>query len=170
MKRILGRTLIALILLVAIGLAHLWSRNAWWPKLFPLAVVAMVAWTVLGPLLLDGRNLGLGGSESPGFWRPTPDGYFMEHRRPGWKRGSQKKLCFFATDQALLADVLQELAARPDCQYVKYSLYQKGGVYLGRCFLVDDQQVGLLWAKYKEHPRLFCTVQDDDFTLPFRPA
>jgi hypothetical protein len=124
MKRILGRTLIALILLVGIGLADLWSRSAWWPKLFPLAVVAMVTWAVLGPLLLDGRNLGLGGSESPGFWRPTPDGYFMEHRRPGWKRGSQKKLCFFATDQALLADVLQELAARPDCQYVKYSLYQ----------------------------------------------
>lgn len=106
------------------------------------------------------------------FYRPTPGGYFMERRGPAWHatgRGCQKKLCFVATDQALLADVLRELAVRPDCVYVKYSLYQKDGMYLGRCFLTHEHEVGVLWAKYKEHPRLFCTVQDDNFTAPFRP-
>ena len=77
---------------------------------------------------------------------------------------------FVATDQALLADVLRQLAARPDCYYVKYSVYSRDGMYLGRCFLADEHEVGVLWAKYKEHPRLFCSVQDDDFTAPFRPA
>jgi hypothetical protein len=106
-------------------------------------------------------------------FRPIMNGYFMALWGPAWNeegRGCQKKLCFVATDQALLAEVLRELAARPDCVFVKYSTYQKDGMYLGRCFLTDEHEVGMLWAKYKEHPRLFCTVQDDDFTAPFRPA
>jgi hypothetical protein len=96
----------------------------------------------------------------------------MERRGRAWNaegRYCQKKLCFVATDQALLADVLSQLAERPDCHYVKYSTYQKDGMYLGRCFLLDEHAVGELWAEYKEHPRLFCSVQDDDFTAPFRP-
>ena len=169
MTRILIRTLIALIFLVAIGMANLWVGTELWPRMLPLAVFTTMIWAVLGPVLLNGSTARHDASERPDFWHRTPNGYFMEHRRPGWERGSQKKLCFVATDKALLANVLQELASRPDCLYVKYSLYQKDGMYLGRCFLVDDHQVGLLWAKYKEHPRLFCSVQDDDFTSPFRP-
>jgi hypothetical protein len=49
----------------------------------------------------------------------------MERRGAGWndeRRFSQKKLCFTATDQALLLRVLGELADRPDCYYVKYSI------------------------------------------------
>ncbi len=91
---------------------------------------------------------------------------------PAWKdesRFSQKKLCFVATDQALLADVLGQLAERPDCVYVKYSIAPRDGMYLGRCFLMDDHEVGVLWAKFKAHPSLFCSVQDDEFTAPFRP-
>jgi hypothetical protein len=106
-------------------------------------------------------------------FRPTSNGYFMEMVGPAWyhsKRYCQKKLCFVATDLGLLADILGQLAERPDCYYVKYSTYQKDGMYLGRCFLMDEHQVGVLWAKYKEHPHLFCTVQDDDFTAPFRPS
>ena len=82
-------------------------------------------------------------AESP--FRPTPDGYFMAICGPAWKdesRGCQKKLCFVATDQAMLADVLRQLAERPDCVYVKYSVYQKDGMYLGRCFLMDEHEVG----------------------------
>ena len=108
--------------------------------------------------------------ESP--FRRSSDGYFMQIHGPAaykQQRCSQKKLCFVATDVALLADVLGELAERPDCYYVKYSLYSRDGMYLGRCFLVDDHEVGLLWAKYKAHPRLFCSIQDDDFTASFRP-
>ncbi len=97
----------------------------------------------------------------------------MQSHGPAWiasKQCCNKKLCFVATDQALLADVLGELAARPDCCYVKYSIFPRDGMYLGRCFLVDEHDVGVLWAKYHEHPRLFCSVQDDDFTAPFRPS
>jgi hypothetical protein len=92
---------------------------------------------------------------------------------PAWddeRRACQKKLCFVATDRALLADVLRQLAARPDCFYVKYSVRPRDGMYLGRCFLMDEQEVGVLWARYKGHPRLFCSVQDDDFTAAFRPG
>jgi hypothetical protein len=99
-------------------------------------------------------------------------GYFMALWGPASnydERGCQKKLCFVATDPALLADVLSELAARPDCVFVKYSTYQKDGMYLGRCFLTNELEIGMLWARYKEHPRLFCSVQDDDFTARFRP-
>ena len=106
------------------------------------------------------------------LFSPDSSGYFMERRGPAWhvkKRGCQKKLCFVATDQALLADVLRRLAERPDCFYVKYSLYQKDGMYLGRCFLLDEHAVGVLWAESHAHPRLFCSVQDDEFTAPFRP-
>ena len=105
-------------------------------------------------------------------FRPSWDGYFMEIRGPAWNQGEQgcqKKLCFVATDRALLADVLGQLAERPDCVYVKYSVYPRDGMFLGRCFLKDEHEVGLLWAKYKPHPRLMCTVQDDDFTARFRP-
>lgn len=69
----------------------------------------------------------------------------------------------------LLADVLRRLAERPDCCYVKYSVHPRDGMYLGRCFLTDEHEVGVLWAEYKAHPRLFCSIQDDDFTAPFRP-
>jgi hypothetical protein len=95
----------------------------------------------------------------------------MERRGAGWndeRRYSQKKLCFVATDQPLLVEVLGRLAERPDCFFVKYSVGQRDGMYLGRCFLVDERELGALWATYKAHPRMMCTVQDDYFTRPFR--
>jgi hypothetical protein len=121
---------------------------------------------------MPGRRQEVAVSQAESPFRPTPDGYFMAICGPAWKdesRGCQKKLCFVATDQAMLADVLRQLAERPDCVYVKYSVYQKDGMYLGRCFLMDEHEVGALWAEYKGHPRLFCSVQDDDFTSLFRP-
>ena len=53
---------------------------------------------------------------------------------------------------ALLADLLGELAERPDCYYVKHSITPRDGMYLGRCFLTDEHEVGLIWAKYKRLP------------------
>jgi len=47
----------------------------------------------------------------------TPNGAFMERRGAGWneeRRFCQKKLCFVATDQPLLAEVLGQLVERPD--------------------------------------------------------
>ncbi|HUG90449.1 MAG TPA: hypothetical protein VML55_06430 [Planctomycetaceae bacterium] len=102
-----------------------------------------------------------------------PNGFFMGRRGAGWteeRRFCQKKLCFVATDQKLLADVLARLAERPDCYYVKYSIQERDGMYLGRCFLLDEEQVGWLWASYKTHPRLMCCVQDDEFTCSFRES
>jgi hypothetical protein len=81
---------------------------------------------------------------------------------------SNKKLCFVATDQQFLAQLLRELADREDCYFVKFTTEPKDGMYLGRCFLVTDAAVGGLWRQYKVHPRLMCTVQDDDFTEKFR--
>jgi len=101
----------------------------------------------------------------------TPSGAFMERRGAGWneeRRVCEKKLCLVATDQLLLAEVLGQLADRPDCYYVKYSVRPRDGMYLGRCFLLDEQEVGALWAKYKAHPRMMCSVQDDEFTRSFR--
>ena len=85
----------------------------------------------------------------------TSHGHFMERRGAGWndeRRYSQKKLCFVATDQALLVRVLSELADRPDCHYVKYSIEPRDGMYLGRCFLLNDQEVGTLWRETRNTP------------------
>jgi hypothetical protein len=92
----------------------------------------------------------------------TSNGVVMERRGAGWddgRRCSQKKLCFVATDQGLLSRVLGELADRSDCHYVKYSIEPRDGMYLCRCFLLDDQIVGALWREYKKHPRMMATFR-----------
>jgi hypothetical protein len=104
-------------------------------------------------------------------FRATPNGMFMERRGPAWnaeRRHCPKKLCLVATDAAVLGEILGRLAERPDCFYVKYSVSPRDGMFLGRCVLLDEREVGALWAQYKKHPRVMCSVQDDDFTLPFR--
>jgi hypothetical protein len=106
-------------------------------------------------------------------FRPTLNGVFMERCGPAWHRWAQccnKKLCFVANDKAYLAYFLGRLADRPDCYYVKYSVRPRDGMYLGRCFLMDEHAVGMLWAECKEDPRMFCSVQDDDFTAPYRTS
>lgn len=40
----------------------------------------------------------------------------------------------------------------------------RGGMSLDRAFF----RVGELWARYKTDRKLFCSLQDDDFTVPFR--
>jgi hypothetical protein len=81
---------------------------------------------------------------------------------------SQKKLCFTSTSRDLLARHLLQLSRRGDCFFVKFGVHPRGGMYLGRCFLGTDEAVGEVWAEYKSHPSLFCTVQDDDFVGKFR--
>ncbi len=51
---------------------------------------------------------------------------------------------------------------------MKFSTQPRGGMFLGRCFLSTDDAVGRVWAEYKSHPAIFCTVQDDDFVTAFR--
>lgn len=37
-------------------------------------------------------------------------------------------------------------------------------------FEADGESVGRLWAEYKSHPKLMRSVQDDEYTLAFRPT
>jgi hypothetical protein len=83
---------------------------------------------------------------------------------------SRQKLCFVATDRAFLAQFLLDLSRRPECHFVKYSTQARDGMYLGRCFVLADQQAGAWWREFKSHPRLMCSLQDDRFTMPFRPS
>ena len=96
---------------------------------------------------------------------------FLCRDGPARARGesySQKKLCFTSTRRDLLARHLLELSRRDDCYFVKFGVNARGGMYLGRCFLSSDEAVGRVWAQYKNHPTLFCVVQDDDFIARFR--
>ena len=102
---------------------------------------------------------------------PNPTGVFQMRDGRGRKPDipfCNRKLCFVATDQQFLAQLLLELSQREDCYFVKFTTRPKDGMYLGRCFLLDAEAVGQLWAEYKVHPKLMCTVQDDDFTLGYR--
>ena len=104
-------------------------------------------------------------------FEPSQGGVFM--RRWGAGRSDrvshcQRKLCFVATDKAFLAQFLLDLSREPDCYFVKYSTQPRDGMYLGRCFMLEDRRVGELWHQFKLHPKLMCTVQDDEFTEQFR--
>lgn len=81
---------------------------------------------------------------------------------------SHKKLCFAATDKEFLMQLLFELSQDEKCYFVKLSDKDRDGMYLGRCFFIDDETVARHWAKYKAHPKLFCNVQDDDFVKSYR--
>jgi len=79
-----------------------------------------------------------------------------------------KKICFAATDLAFLAQLLRELSEHPKAYFVKFSTRPREGMYLGRCFFIDEETVGETWAKYKGHPKVFCNIQDDDFSTQWR--
>ena len=83
---------------------------------------------------------------------------------------SQVKLCFVATDLPFLVSFLSELAEDPDCYHVKFSPIPRDGMHLGRCHVKDEATACAWWAKYKSHPKLMCSVQDDVATKRFRPA
>jgi len=79
-----------------------------------------------------------------------------------------KKLCLYATDRESLIRELDALASRPECFWVKYGATPRDGMWLGRAFFVDEAMLGLLWASYRAHTRLYCSVQDDDWASSFR--
>jgi len=79
-----------------------------------------------------------------------------------------KKLCLVATDLAHLVSVLERIASREDCFFVKYAPTAKDGMHLGRAFLTDARAVGALWRELKADTKLMCAVQDDDWTVVFR--
>ena len=81
-----------------------------------------------------------------------------------------KKLCFAATDLHFLANLLLELSEHPKAFFVKFSTQPRDGMYLGRCFFVEGEEeiVGGTWAEYKNHPKVFCHIHDDDATMAWR--
>ena len=108
--------------------------------------------------------------ESLGY-QAVMDGLFMA--RDGAARTPEvphcnKKLCFAATDLRFLAQLLRDLSEHPKAFFVKFSTAPRDGMYLGRCFFFEEEMVGATWAEYKGHPKVFCTIQDDDFTMPWR--
>ena len=106
-------------------------------------------------------------------FQTTASGIFLERNGRARKVGakySNKKLCFVAIDQGFLAETLLKLSHRRDCYYVKLSAKSKDGMFLGRCFLMNEQVVGALWSRFKSHPKLMCSIQDDDFTSRFRSS
>ena len=99
------------------------------------------------------------------------EGRFMHIQGPAKLAGvlySNHKVCIAATDQMALAKLLYDLSLREDCYYVKYSTMPRDGMYLGRCFLTTDDAVGKLWATLKSHPKFLTSIQNDDFTKPYR--
>jgi hypothetical protein len=99
-------------------------------------------------------------------------GRFMDRRGPAYLPDGpycNKKLCLVATDKAYLVRLLLALSCdEARCFYVKYSAAPRDGMYLGRVFLTSEDAAGELWARYKQDPKLMCSIQDDDFTKPFR--
>jgi hypothetical protein len=108
--------------------------------------------------------------ESLGF-RPVMEGRFMARNGAGWTHARpycNKKICFAATDLSFLAHLLHELSEHPQAYFVKFSTRPRDRMYLGRCFFIDQESVGKTWAKYKNHPKVFCNIQDDDFSIAWR--
>jgi len=104
-------------------------------------------------------------------FEPAESGPYMKRDGPARARGEEacrQKLCLVATDRQLLANVLHDLSLEENCFFVKLSINPTDGMYLGRCLLTSAERVGHLWAELKQHGRLFCSVQDDDFVAPFR--
>jgi hypothetical protein len=104
-------------------------------------------------------------------FRPVGDSFFARDGRAklAGEPKPARKLCLVATDQRFLAEILLELSNDARCHFVKYSRRPKDGMYLGRCFVTDDDLLGALWARYKRHPKLMCSLQDDAFVERFRP-
>jgi hypothetical protein len=81
---------------------------------------------------------------------------------------SEMKVCFVATDKAFLIEFLYELSLHKDCCSVKYSVFPRDGMYLGRCFLTSEDAAGRLCAAHKSHHKLMVSIQDDEFFNDFR--
>lgn len=96
------------------------------------------------------------------------DGVFWLRRGRSAATAVRHKLCLVSRDLEALAATLSELADEAHCVVVKLSPRAKDGMYIGRCAMADLEMVGRTWQRLRKHPKLWCSVQDDAFVLPFR--
>lgn len=81
---------------------------------------------------------------------------------------SKLKVCLACTDVDFLKRLLSLTAEDNDCYWVKLSSKSRDGMFLGRCFFTSSDAAGKFWAKYKNHPRLIVSLQDDEVVSVFR--
>ncbi len=81
---------------------------------------------------------------------------------------SNMKVCFTTKDSEFLKKLLIRIAQDEHCYWVKLSTKSRDGMFLGRSFFTTKEKAGETWAKYKMHPRLMVTLQDDDFSSAYR--
>lgn len=86
----------------------------------------------------------------------------------GMKSTCRKRVCFVSMDKDFLIDVLMKMSSDNDCHEVKYSVEERGGSYFGTASFTNESSVGDMWARYQSHPKLWVTIQDDEFCEPFR--
>lgn len=101
------------------------------------------------------------------------DGSFLCLDGPARKAGrdhANVKVCFTCRDSEFLKRLIGNVAQDKECYWVKMSTKPRDGMFLGRCFFTTKECAAQLWAKYKNHPRLMVTLQDDDFISGFRES
>ena len=81
---------------------------------------------------------------------------------------SKMKVCFTCTDSEFLKLLLAKIATEEECYWVKMSINSRDGMYLGRCFFSSKDYAVQVWAKYKTHPKIMVTLQDDEFVSAYR--
>jgi ADP-ribose pyrophosphatase YjhB (NUDIX family) len=144
--------------------------HRWWPR----AGLAATKQNVFPQGLLsnlDEHLVGVSWGGYPEFFVRGGNPTFLSRNGAAYREGgpySSHKLCFTSTRQDLLARHLLALTRRDHCFIVKFGSNPRGGMYLGRAFMTTNEAVIDVWAEYKNHPTLFCTVQDDAFVAPFR--
>jgi hypothetical protein len=98
-------------------------------------------------------------------------GTFLCIDGPAKKAGrehSEVKVCITCRDDELLRQLIAKVAEDEECYWVKMSTKARDGMFLGRCFFTTKEYAGRFWARYKSHPRLMVTLQDDDFASGYR--
>lgn len=86
----------------------------------------------------------------------------------GMKSTCKKKVCFVSMDKDFLMDVLLKMSNDNDCHEVKYSIEGRGGNHFGVASFTNESSVGDMWARYESHPKMWVTIQDEEFCDPYR--
>ena len=88
-------------------------------------------------------------------FRLSSNGYFMELRGPAGHGGSHAARRSSASSPPTgrsLADCSGSWPSGPTATMSNTRSHRGDGMYLGRCFLTDEHEVGLLWAAVPRQP------------------